>query len=224
MAEQSIMGQPPVPPAMAPTTSEMPDLTVDSMLSNYEGMEEDVKNATGELMQDPITGILDSLTGTTMFSEFSQTIGAGPAEAPATPAPQEGIMGPSPEMEAPATPAPTAMMSEGGGLAGMPFGETSPKNEKIIAVYKEGNLSLQGAQEFAKDIRKRRLSKNEKDITSKEEMDVFYGMSYDFGEENLFPKEKEKPAMAKGGALLSEKAKEMMRQGKSRQEILSSMR
>ena len=81
MAEQSIMGQPPVPPvedpAMAPTTSEMPDLTVDSMLSNYEGMEEDVKNATGELMQDPITGILDSLTGTTMFSEFSQTIGAG---------------------------------------------------------------------------------------------------------------------------------------------------
>ena len=30
--------------------------------------------------------------------------------------------------------------------------------------------------------------------------------------------------MAKGGALLSEKAKEMMRQGKSRQEILSSMR
>lgn len=107
MAEQA-----PMPTAQAqPQAEEAPKpLTVETMMSNYEGMDEDNKNAIGQLMQDPITGILDNLTGGTMFSEFSQGIQGGAAPAPA---PQEGIMGPGPEMEAPATPAPTAMAKGG---------------------------------------------------------------------------------------------------------------
>lgn len=225
MAEEPMMGQGPEGMAEAPSAAppapekkeEAPALSVETMKSNYDGMDEDNKSAIGQLMQDPITGILDNLTSSTMFSEFSQTIGG--AEEPSAPAPQEGIMGPGPATP----PSPSApAMSQGGGLAGMPYGETSSENKKIIASYKEGTLSLQGAQEFAKDIRKRRLSKDEEDTPSKEEMDVFYDMSYEYGEENLFPeKSTEKTAMAKGG--LTAKVHDMMKKGMSRQEILNQI-
>ena len=119
MAEQPMMGQSPQAMAEAPSAApsspkeekaEAPALSVETMKSNYDGMDDDNKSAIGQLMQDPITGILDSLTASTMFSDFAQTIGE--ASEPAA-EPQAGIMGPGPEMEAPATSAPTAMAKGG---------------------------------------------------------------------------------------------------------------
>ena len=42
-------------------------------------------------------------------------------------------------------------------------------------------------QEFARDIDSRRLSENESDMPSKEEMDAFYDMAYEYGDEELLP-------------------------------------
>lgn len=122
MAEEPMMGQGPegmaeapsaAPPAPTPAKeeAEAPALSVETMKSNYDGMDEDNKSAIGQLMQDPITGILDNLTASTMFSEFAQTLGG--AEEPSAPAPQEGIMGPGPEMQEPPT-APMPAMAKGG--------------------------------------------------------------------------------------------------------------
>ena len=119
MAEEPMMGQGPEGMAEAPSAAppapekkeEAPALSVETMKSNYDGMDEDNKSAIGQLMQDPITGILDTLTSSTMFTDFSQTIGG--AEEPSAPAPQEGIMGPGPEMQTPPT-APMPAMAKGG--------------------------------------------------------------------------------------------------------------
>jgi hypothetical protein len=59
-------------------------------------------------MQDPITGILDSLTASTIFSDFAQTIDEAPEPASE---PSAGIMAPGPEMQTPL--APTAMAKGG---------------------------------------------------------------------------------------------------------------
>ena len=116
MAEQPMMGQSPQAMAEAPSAApsapkeekaEAPAISVETMKSNYDGMDDDNKSAIGQLMQDPITGILDSLTASTMFSDFAQSIGE--ASEPAA-EPQAGIMGPGPEMT---TPTPTPMAKGG---------------------------------------------------------------------------------------------------------------
>ena len=117
MPEHPMMGQSPQAMAEAPSAApsapkeekaEAPALSVETMKSNYDGMDDDNKSAIGQLMQDPITGILDSLTASTMFSDFAQTIGDSPTPAAE---PSAGIMGPGPEMQAP--PALTAMAKGG---------------------------------------------------------------------------------------------------------------
>jgi hypothetical protein len=100
----------PETPMMA--DEEMTALTVESMQSNYEGMDADNKTAISQLMQDPIVGILDSLTGGSTFSQFAQSIGDTPAPTPDVPASPstEGIMSPGQDMPPPSMPT----LAEGG--------------------------------------------------------------------------------------------------------------
>jgi hypothetical protein len=75
------------------------ELTVDTMMSNYETMEPTEQEAIRTLLNEPISQLFDRLTGQTVISEFSSqltTAPATPAEAPAG----EGMMAPEEPMPA----------------------------------------------------------------------------------------------------------------------------
>jgi len=88
---------------MAAPTDEIPmdkeepmgsELTVDTMMSNYETMEPTEQEAIRTLLNEPISQLFDRLTGQTVISEFSSqltTAPATPAEAPVG----EGMMAPT---------------------------------------------------------------------------------------------------------------------------------
>jgi hypothetical protein len=173
-------------PAISEETPVETGITVDAMKANYDAMEPEKQKAVQAIMNEPIGQLFDELTGQTVMSEFAMSIGVeeAPAEEPAPAA--EGMMAPTEEPMADSPEESPVAMSDGG-ILGRKYGETSPENAKLIKLYKEDKLSLQGMQEFARDIDSRRLSENESDMPSKEEMDAFYDMAYEYGDEELLP-------------------------------------
>jgi len=99
----------PTPEEEAPMAEESSSLTASTMASNFNSMDPELQNAIKPLFSGEGVAVMNQLLGEAIVSDFTSQIDMAPAEeAPATPAPQEGMMAPAEE--------PMPAMAQGGML------------------------------------------------------------------------------------------------------------
>jgi len=175
-----------MPQDMAQPQEQESKIDMESMMGNFMDLPQEQRKMVVKIMQTPLMNVVDQVIGEPVFARLRDQLNEP------IPGKREGA---PVAMEEPTTEQPSGMMApqestvslSNGGVLGTEYGETSPENKKLIQLYKEGKLSLQGMQEFARDINSRRLSEDESNTPSKEEMEVFYDMAYEYGEEELLP-------------------------------------
>lgn len=176
-----------MPQDMAQPQEQESKIDMESMMGNFMDLPQEQRKMVVKIMQTPLMNVVDQVIGEPIFARLRDQLNEPiPGKREGEPVAMDQQT-PAEEPAGMMAPQESTVSLSNGGVLGTEYGETSPENKKLIQLYEEGKLSLQGMQEFAKDIDSRRLSRDKARTPSKEEMEVFYDMAYEYGEEELLP-------------------------------------